>query len=328
VALGAGRARLFRQLFTESSLLVLVGGAIGIVIAKFASAHLWKLVMPPLPFSVRVDTTIDTGVLLVAVTITSLTAVLFGLLPALHGTRADLASSLKGVGAVADTLGQRRGHGFLVGAQVCLSVVVLIAATLFVRSLIHASRIDVGLATTNRAIATVQVGRQGYDHDKASQLYETVLARLRERPGVVSVTTTAFLPLSGGYLGDRVIYRDGDSVEAGENKPVAILDRVGPNYFRTVGTALRRGRDLTDADGPGSAPVAVVNETFAASFWPGGDPLSHRFGERAARGGRRTGGRRTLSVTARTTTTEDVPPGPAGSATRDHVDRSCEHAGI
>lgn len=277
VALGAGRARLFRQLFTESSLLVLIGGAVGIFIALIGAPHLWTLVLPPLPFPGRVDATIDSRVLLVAVTMTCLTAVFFGLLPALHGTRVDLASSLKGVGAAAETLGQRRVHAFLVAAQVCLSVVMLIAATLFVRSLLHASRIDVGLATANRTIATVQLGRQGYDTDKASQFYETVLARLRERPGVESMTTTAFLPLSGGYLGDRVIYPEGDSGEARETRPVTILDRVGPDYFRTVGTALLRGRDLTDADGPGSPPVAVINETFAAAFWPGADPIGKRF---------------------------------------------------
>jgi predicted permease len=95
--------------------------------------------------------------------------------------------------------------------------------------------------------------------------------------GVVSVTTTAFLPLSGGYLGDRVIYREGDAGAPGESRPVAILDRVGPHYFRTVGATLLRGRDVTDADRSGSPSVAVINETFAATFWPGADPLQKRF---------------------------------------------------
>lgn len=153
----------------------------------------------------------------------------------------------------------------------------LLAATLFVRSLRAASRIDVGFATANRTIATVQLGRQGYDTHQVSQFYETVLERLRKFPGVLSVTTTAFLPLSGGYLGDRVIYREEESAAAGEVRPVAILDRVGPDYFRTVGATLLRGRDLADADRPGSPQVAVISETFAASFWPGADPIGKRF---------------------------------------------------
>jgi putative ABC transport system permease protein len=277
VALGAGRARLFRQLFTESSLLVLTGGAAGIVVAWMGSRHLWTLVLPPVPFPVRIDAATDGPVLLFAVTSTCLTALVFGLLPALHATRLDIAGSLKGAGVAAETRGQRRVHGFLVAAQVCLSVVVLVAATLFVRSLREASRIDVGFATANRTIATVQLGRQGYEQYQVSKFYEEVLGRLRELPAVRSVTTTAFLPLSGGYLGDRVIYREGEFDATDETRPVVILDRVGPDYFRTVGTSLLRGRDVTDADQLGSPPVAVINETFAATFWPGADPIGKRF---------------------------------------------------
>ena len=277
VALGAGRGRLFRQLFTESSLLVLAGGAAGTVVAWMGSQHLWTLVLPPLPFPVRIDAGIDGPVSLFAITSTCLTALLFGLLPALHATRSDIATSLKGAGVVAETRGQRRVHELLVAAQVGLSVVVLVAATLFVRSFREASRIDIGFATSNRTIATVQLGRQGYESHQVSQFYETVLGRLRELPGVFSVTTTAFLPLSGGYLGDRVIYREGDSGAAGDIKPVAILDRVGPDYFRTVGATLLRGRDITDTDRLGSPPVAVINEAFAATFWPGADPVGKRF---------------------------------------------------
>jgi putative ABC transport system permease protein len=277
VALGAGRARLFRQLFTESSLLVLTGGAAGIVAASMGSRHLWTLVLPPVPFPVRIDAATDSPVLLFAVTSTCLTALLFGLLPALHATRLDIAASLKSAGIAAETRGHRRVHGFLVAAQVCLSVVVLVVAVLFVRSLREAAQIDVGFATANRTIATVQLGRQGYDKRQGSQFYEQVLGRLRELPGVLSVTTTAFVPLSGGYLGDRMIYPEGDSGATDETRPVTILDRVGPEYFRTMGTTLLRGRDLTDADRVSSPPVAVINETFAATFWPIADPIGKRF---------------------------------------------------
>lgn len=277
VALGAGRARLLRQLFTESSLLVLAGGAAGILVARWGSRHLSALVLPSLPFPVRIDVATDTPVLLFAVISTCLTALLFGLLPALHATRLDLAGSLKGAGVAAEPRGHRRVQGGLVAAQVCLSVVVLVVAALFVRSLRDASRIDVGFSTANRTIATVQLGRQGYDAQRASQFYEQMLGRLRERPGVLGVTTTAFVPLSGGYLGDRVIYPEGDVGAADDNRPATILDRVGPDYFQTMGTPLMRGRDLTDVDRLGSPQVAVINETFASTFWPSEDPVGKRF---------------------------------------------------
>jgi predicted permease len=160
-----------------------------------------------------------------------------------------------------------------VTAQVTLSVVVLIAATLFVRSLVEASHIDVGFVADKRTMATVQLGRQGYTREQASQFYETMLARLRALPGVDSVTTTAFLPLSGGYLGDRVIYQENEVTPSGGARPAVILDRVGPDYFRTVGTTLLRGRDITDAD-RGESPAV---ETFARTFWAGADPIGKRF---------------------------------------------------
>ena len=276
-SLGAGRARLFRQLFIESSLLVLIGGAAGITVASVVSTHLWTLVVPPLPFPVRVDAALDGPVLLFAVASTGLTALMFGLLPALQATRVNLAASLKGTGVVGPSRGQRGVHAFLVAAQVALSVVVLIAATLFVRSLAEASHIDVGFAAANRTIATVQLGRQGYSTPQVSQFYETMLTRLRLLPGIDSVTTTAFVPLSGGYLGDRVIYQEDDVAPAGDTRPAVILDRVGPDYFRTIGTTLLRGRDITDADRAESPAVAVINETFARTFWPGVDPVGRRF---------------------------------------------------
>ena len=276
-SLGAGRERLFRQLFTESSLLVLIGRVAGIAVASVASTHLWTLVVPPLPFPVRIDAAIDGPMLWFSVGSTCVTALLFGLLPALHAARLNLSTSLKGTGVVGQSRRQRGVHAFLVAAQVALCVVVLIAATLFVRSLAVASHIDVGFATANRTIATVQLGRQGYSAHQVSQFYEAVLARLRVLPGVHSVTTTAFLPLSGGYLGDRVIYREDETIPAGDTRPAVILDRVGPDYFRTIGTTLLRGRDITDAERVESPAVAVINETFARTFWPGTDPVGRRF---------------------------------------------------
>ena len=276
-SLGAGRVRLFRQLFIESSLLVLIGGGAGITIASVVSTHLWMLVVPPLPFPVRIDAALDGPVLLFAVASTCLTALMFGLLPALQATRLNLAASLKGTGVVGPSRGQRGVHAFLVTAQVTLSVVVLIAATLFVRSLAEASHIDVGFVADKRTMATVQLGRQGYTTHQVSQFYEAMLGRLRLLPSIDSVTTTAFVPLSGGYLGDRVIYQEDEVIPAGDTRPAVILDRVGPDYFRTIGTPLLRGRDITDADRAESPAVAVINETFARTFWPGADPVGRRF---------------------------------------------------
>ena len=277
-AIGAGRGRLLRQLLTESLTLALLGGGLGVGAAAVLSRYLHDLVVPPVPAPTALDFSLDLRVLAFTLAVTCVTAVLFGLAPAWRASRSDLTALLTG-GNLSAPGGRPSldARNLLVAGQVALSLVLLVAAALFLKSMQNARQIDIGFVSEHRLLASVNCGRQGYSNEQGKRFYDQLLERVRAIPGVLSVTTTAFLPLSGGYLGDTVVYPEGKEVTPEERRPVVIQDRVGSAYFKTMGTPLLRGRDLTDFDREGTPQVAIVNETFAQTFWPQEDPVGKRF---------------------------------------------------
>jgi predicted permease len=273
LAMGAGRGKLVRQLLSESLLLGLLGGAVGLVVAFWGKDLIWSM-RPPFLAQNLVDLTIDTRVLFFTLVVSVLTSLLFGLVPAIQSSREGVVEALKDE---ARTAGRSRGSIFfrngLVVAQVALSIVALVAGGLFLRSLESAHRIDPGFETEKLVVLTVNPGQAGYDQPRAEELYDRTLLELEGSPNIDSASWATNAPLFGGF--QRSVFLEGQPED--EAGVLVATNGVDTGYFDTMGTPLLSGRDFTRADREGSVHVAIVNEEMAKNFWPGADPLGKRF---------------------------------------------------
>jgi predicted permease len=274
-ALGASRARLVRQFLTESFLLALAGGVAAIALATW-NARITDLMVPRLQFKVGFDVSPDHRVLAFALGISLLTAVLFGLAPALHATRSDLVSMFKSDGSI--RWGGRRleARSLLVIGQVSLSLVLLVGSGLFLKSLLKARAIDPALVREHRLVLSVNPGLQGYDDDRGKEFYRRLIADVRQVAGVRSATLTFPLPLDT-YGRSRTVFVEQPLDKLASEGVQIGLSAVGLDYFGTVGTPLIRGRDFGRQDSAGADPVAIVNQTMARRFWGDLEPIGRRF---------------------------------------------------
>jgi predicted permease len=274
LALGAGRGALVRQLLTESLLLALTGALGGLLVALWArGAILGFLPSLPLPITVKLALDLDARVLGATLVIAVATGLLAGLAPAWQLARPQLVEALKERGASELRLARRVSlRSLLVGGQVALAFVALAGAGLFVRSLMAAQRSDPGFDTERLGLVSFDLTLQGFDEARGRLFAEQVLERVGALPGVERVTLAQTGPLGVGFL--RSVFPAGQ--EGGRGVLVQV-NAVGPNYFETLGTPLVRGRAFGPTDRQGGPPVAVINETMAAQFWPGRDPLGQRF---------------------------------------------------
>jgi predicted permease len=275
-SLGAGRARLVRQLMIESTLLALLGGGAGVLIAFGASDLLLRVRLPlPLPVAVDVDT--DLRVLGFALTVVLGAAVAFGLAPALHATRLDTSSALK-EGAL-NVGGRRRFRlsNVLVAAQVSVSLVLLVGAGLFLRSLQHAATVDPGFDPEDVVVASFDLATQGYTEARARAFYAELSQRATALPGVRGVTLARNVPLSGDD-GRRGAGVEGYVPRLGEDMEFH-FNVVGPEYFEVMRVPLVGGRGFAATDREGAPQVAVVNESFARRFWPGEEAIGKRLSQ-------------------------------------------------
>lgn len=275
LAVGATRARLVRQLLTESLVLSLAGGAGGLLIAFWADSF-WKLIKPADDFlPITLQTGLSLRVLGFALLVSVITGVVFGLIPALQASKFDYTPALKD--EAPHWRGERRFQlrDLLVVTQVAVSLVVLVGAGLFVRSLRQLQKIDVGFQPERTLVVTVDPSLQGYNREKGSELYRQFLERVHTIPGVRAATYAATVPPNAG--GSKI--EDTVEVEgrapSGENVAVE-YNRVGPDYFTTMNISLR-GRDFTTADRRGAPPVAIINESMARKVFPNEDPVGKRF---------------------------------------------------
>lgn len=282
LSLGASRRRIVRQLLTESVLLAGIGGALGILLAVWATRAMMAF-HPPLPVRISLDLGLDARVLTFTLGAALLTGVLFGFAPALRASRPDLVSVLKGTGGSAAVAGRRIAlQSVLVVSQIVMSLLLVIAALLFVRSLQAASAIDTGFRS-ERLLLVDAAPRPGAD----SAVDEALVAqRMQERiaalPGVRAVSWTGAAPL-GLESSRRGVVVEGYKPRQGEDMEYH-YNHVGPSYFETMGIEMRRGRAITAADRRGAPQVVVVNEAFARRFWPGQDPLGRRLSTSGAGG--------------------------------------------
>ncbi|HKE57589.1 MAG TPA: ABC transporter permease, partial [Pyrinomonadaceae bacterium] len=276
LALGATRQRLVRQLLTESILLALLGGAAGLVVALWAD-RFWLLIKPRDEFlPLTIQSGLNARVLLFALLASVVTGLLFGLVPALQSSKFDYTPALKD--EVPSWRGERRFvfRDLLVVLQVAVSVVVLVGAGLFVRSLRQLQKVDVGFRPEHTLIVSVDPSLQGYDRARGLEFYRTFLDRVRALPTVRAASLAATVsPNPGGGRIEDVIQIEGQPVGT-ENFSVE-YNRVGPEYFATMNMALTRGRDFTTQDRKGAPSVVVINETMARKIFPHEDPIGKRF---------------------------------------------------
>jgi predicted permease len=272
LAMGATRARLIRQLLTESVVLSAAGGIAGLVVARWARDILWS-VRPPAFNHAGFRFDFDMQVLAYTFGISIFTGLLFGMIPALRATKPDLAVDLKErSGRSAPRLGRWNVRSLLVMEQVAFSLITLVAAGLFIRSMRNAGRIDFGFDAQHLATITYNTLDQGYSPARGKEFTRQVLERVGSLPNVDGVTISKDLPLKA-QGSKSVILRGQDNAAAGDAHPT-LANAVWPGYFKTLRMPLVRGRDFMVQDAADTPRVAVVNEAAANLYWPGEDPTT------------------------------------------------------
>jgi putative ABC transport system permease protein len=281
-AIGAGRSRLIKQLLAESLLLASVGGVLGMTLGVLGLIAIRSMTFVDLPRAGEIH--MDGVVLGFAISLTVVTGVLFGLVLSLIASRPNLSGVLKGSGEITGAIrskAEKRSawfapRGILVIGQVALSVVLLIGAMLLIESLAHLYRVDPGfepahLLTMRVSLPSARCGTGA----KYTAFFDQLIQSIESLPGVRSAAVGSTLPMTG-WMGVPVQPATGPSVKLNQ-RPIAILQITSPEYFRTMGIPLKRGRQFNAHDNADSASVAIINETLARHFWPqypnGPDPI-------------------------------------------------------
>ena len=274
-ALGASRQRLIRHFLTESVLLSLAGGILGLGIGYATMAAL-KAAVPRYSLPPEVNVTMDGRVLLFALAISVLTGILFGLAPALGATRTDLVTSLKEGGGGTIGGARHRLRGALVVAEVALAFVLLTGAGLLIRSFFQMQQADTGVDTTNVLTAQLPLSDKLYpDPVRLDSYLREIESNLQALPGVRDVAFASALPMQGWGYGMPFQIAGRQSVDRANRQP-CFFKMVSPSYFRAVGMRLRQGRGLSERDLRGAPPVAVVNETMVRKYFASQDPIGQR----------------------------------------------------
>jgi predicted permease len=274
LSIGASRGRLIRQLLTESAVLAFTGGAAGSVLAWWSSGLLVTWIGSGRDgFALNVSP--DLRMLGFTSGACVLTALLFGLVPALRATRLDLTPALKrGERAAPGREGRVSLGKALVAAQTALCVVLLFGAGLFVRTLVNLHNRDIGFEANNVLLFGIDASRAGYKGQALDDFYARVRQRVAALPGVISATASLHLLLSGSSRSDAVEV-PGYIPKAGEKMNVRVMP-AGPDFFTTMKIPLLRGRDFNEGDTETSPKIAVVNEAFAKRWFEGRDPIGQR----------------------------------------------------
>ncbi|MGH9345754.1 MAG: ABC transporter permease [Vicinamibacterales bacterium] len=275
LSIGASRRQLIVQLLSESCLLALLGGAAGLLVAYWTLQGIAALL--PSDAAGTFVFTLDRSVLAFAAALSLLTGFLFGLFPALHSTRPDLVSTLKGTtGQPSGSKSAARFRTGLVTAQIALSMALLVSAGLFTRSLMNAARVDLGLKIDKLAVFSVAPALNGYKPAETRALFERIEDELSALPGVESVAASMVGLLAGSSWGSDVRvqgFQSGPDVDSN-----ARYNEIGPGYFHALGIPLLAGREFSRADGIGAPGVAIVNQAFAKKFNLGSDVVGKRMG--------------------------------------------------
>jgi len=275
LALGASRIRLVRQLMTESLMLALMGGALGLLFAVWGK-DLLAAALPNDSRAINIHVPIDLRVLAFTLAVSILTGFLFGLAPAFRATRVDLSPVLKDNAAAVLKAGSRSRLGkALVVAQVAMSLVLLVGAGLFIRTLRNLENVNLGFNKENLLLFKVDPTLNGYKGPAIAELYNQIIERVKSVPGVRSVSVSDYALISSSASITRISV-PGLTLPPGE-RPLVYLHPVGASFFETMEIPLLSGRGFGPQDVQGAPRVAIINETLARTFFPNEDPIGKRF---------------------------------------------------
>ena len=284
IAIGAGPRRVMRQLLTETAVLFVVAGLAGLVLSRWLTGLLLAL-LPQLPVPLSVEITTDWRVLLFTIVISLVAAVLCGLAPAVQARRTCLVSSLR-----SDALDRRparlRLRNVFVVAQVTMSIVLVIAAGLFVRALERAASAPTGFDQRNVEVVSLDLSLGRLTAQTGRDFARDLLERVRTQPGVASAAIAVDLPLDGGRMGFGAVRVPGSPAAARDGGIDADWNVVEPGFFRTLGIGLLKGRDFEAHDTATAPAVAIVNDAFARAAWPGENPIGRQMQTDTSEGNR------------------------------------------
>ncbi|MGH9360632.1 MAG: ABC transporter permease [Thermoanaerobaculia bacterium] len=277
LALGVGKVRLIRQLFLESLLVSLLGAVLGLFIARWSI----DLMISQLPAAIRGyvphygEVPIDGTVLIFSLVVAVLTATIFGLAPALRASRPDLTEVLKEGGRSSTGVRGRRGRAVLVVSEVALALTLLITTGLMLKSFGRLQRVDPGFDSRQVLVTQLDLPEVAYPGPaQITAFYDRALERLHTVPGIVAAAVIDHVPMGGSNVSGSLVIEGSHS--ATDEPPSAMIRTVSAEYFRAMEIPVLRGGPFSRRDTAQSPPVAIINESMAAHFWPQGDPLHKR----------------------------------------------------
>jgi predicted permease len=274
LAIGASRARLFRQLITESFVLAIFGGAVGIWVGYEGCRFLWSFRPPDVARNLA-DPKLDSTVFVFAFLLSIVTAFIFGVMPSLRASKTDLVNNLKeGSHLAAPSASSARLQKALLSGQVALSLVSLVAASLFFRAVQHAYTIDPGFDENHLAVFMMNPEQVGYDAVQLQAFHRDVKDRVSGLPGVAAASWASNMPFWSSA--SRGVSIEGQEQKRKSEMLNTVTNTVDVDYFKVMHIPLLDGRDFTDGDRDGSLPVVVINEDLARRYWPGGDAIGKR----------------------------------------------------
>lgn len=278
-ALGASHTRLIRQLATECVMLSFGGALLGAILARWTTALLVRMISTARN-AAFLDLAFDIRMLIFVVAVAGLTALFFGLLPALHSTRVSLNSVMKGSQSSEAGRSHFQVRKWMVGSQVGLSLVLMVIAGLLLRTFVKLMTLDVGFDRNNVLLVQADLGVAKIPADRQAPTWEEIESRLGALPGVLSAARSLVTPVSGSQFQNNSVHTDWTKMAAGwgeDNKSLVSMDFISVGYLPTLRMHLLAGRNFNGADMGSSHPVAIVDQTFARRFFPGLNPIGRTY---------------------------------------------------
>jgi len=282
LAIGAGRGRLVRQLITESLLVAIAGGVLGLGVG-YAGMLLFRQIEIPSDLPIALGFQLDRRALLFSLAVSVVSAVLFGLVPAVQASRSDLTAIMKAGDAAAPGRRRRWGRALLTTGQVAVSVVLLVVAMFMYRGFRHELLAGPGYRTDHLMMMGFDTSLIRYTDAQAQQFFQDVADRARMLPGVKAVTMTTSIPMLNDTLGGVGIAPEGFQFPPGKENSETFASRVDEYYFEAMDIALVAGRNFTRRDDEHAPRVAIVNQHLAQHYWPNQDPVGKRFRLKSAK---------------------------------------------